>query len=69
MTIERLRPSVLRVTLHAYEMAALISAARWAAEGAPGELPSEAKEQLREVLGRYDEAVRHPPGDAREGAF
>jgi hypothetical protein len=58
MTVERLRPTVLRVTLHAYELSALVAAARWVAEGAEGELPKEAVDQLRQVLGNYDAEVR-----------
>lgn len=54
MTIEHTRPTVFQVTLHAYELAALTAAARWAAGGAEGDLPAEATEQLREVLERYD---------------
>ena len=56
MKVERVRPSVLRLTLHAYELAALIAAARWAAE--KGELPAESVEQLRQVLASFDEATR-----------
>jgi predicted DNA-binding transcriptional regulator YafY len=58
MTVERLRPTVLRVTFHAYELSALVAAARWVAEGAEGELPKEAVDQLRQVLGNYDAEVR-----------
>ncbi len=58
MKVERVRPSVLRLTLHAYELAALIAAARWAAEKGDGELPAESVEQLRRVLASYDEATR-----------
>ncbi len=54
MQVERLRPTVLRITLHAYEAAALFAAARWVAEGAEGELPDEAVEQLRKVLESYE---------------
>jgi hypothetical protein len=56
--LERVRPSVLRLTLHAYELAALIAAARLVAE--KEELPEEASEQLRQVLASYDEATRRP---------
>ena len=56
MQLERVRPSVLRLTLHAYELAALIAAARLVAE--KDELPEEASEQLRQVLASYDEATR-----------
>jgi len=58
MTVERLRPTVLRVTLHAYELSALIAAARWVAEGAEGDLPKEAVDQLRQVLDSYDAETR-----------
>lgn len=57
MKVERLRPTVLRVTLHAYEMAALTAAARWVAEGAEGELGPDIRERLEQVLRRYDEAL------------
>lgn len=57
MKVERERPQVLRLTLHAYELSALIAAARWAAE--KGDLPTESAEQLRRVLASYDEAARH----------
>jgi hypothetical protein len=49
---------VLRLTLHSYELAALIAAARLVAE--KDELPEEAAEQLRQVLASYDEATRGP---------
>jgi len=58
MQLERVRPSVLRLTLHAYELAALIAAARLVLE--KDELPEEASEQLRQVLASYDEATRRP---------
>lgn len=47
MRIERPRPLVFRVTLHAYELSALVAAARWVVEGAENELPAEAVDQLR----------------------
>ncbi len=58
MQLERVRPSVLRLTLNAYELAALIAAARLVAE--KDELPEEASEQLCQVLASYDEATRRP---------
>ncbi len=59
MKLERVRSSVFRLTLHAYELAALIVAARWAVEKkGDGELPAESVEQLRQVLASYDEATR-----------
>lgn len=58
MRIERLRPAVLRVTLHAYEMAALAAAARWVTDGAEGELEPQVREQLEDLLAGYDDALR-----------
>jgi predicted DNA-binding transcriptional regulator YafY len=59
--LEQVRPSVLRLTLHAYELAALIAAARLVAQKGEEELPEEAAQQLRQVLASYDEASHHPP--------
>lgn len=56
MQIEQVRPMVLRVTLHAYELASLIAAARWIVEGTEGERPDEAIKQLRRVIANYDTA-------------
>lgn len=63
MRIERTRPNVLQVTLHTYELSALVAGARWAVEGAEGELTEEAKKQLRSVLESYDEEVRRMKSD------
>jgi len=57
MKLERLRPTSWQVTLHPLELAALISAARWATAGADGQLPPEAVDQLRAVLESYDIAI------------
>ena len=67
MTIERPRPAVFRVTLHAYEMAALVAAARWVAEGAAGELPAEAVDQIRQVLANYEDALARDGSDGKSG--
>jgi len=58
MRLENLRPTVYRMTLHTYELAALISAARWVEEGAEGELPREVTKQLTTLLTSYDEQAR-----------
>jgi hypothetical protein len=55
--LERIRPTAWQLTLHPLELAALISVARWAEDGAQGELPTEARAQLRSVLDSYDQAV------------
>ena len=61
MKLERVRPTAMRVTLHPFELAALISAARWVVDGAQGELPAEATDQLRRLLNDYDEEVSRDP--------
>lgn len=58
MKVERIRPTALRVTFHAFELAALIAAARWIVEGAEGELPEESRDQLQQVLESYDQEIR-----------
>ncbi|NIP60847.1 MAG: hypothetical protein GWM92_20530 [Gemmatimonadetes bacterium] len=58
MEIERVWPSLLRVTLHAYEMSALVAAARSLVDGdGEGELTSEAVDQLENVLASYDAEI------------
>lgn len=63
MKIERPRPTILKVTLHAYEWAALVAAARWALAMGDDALPQEAQDQLEQVLSRYEEE-RHRLGAA-----
>lgn len=58
MQIERERPSTYKITLHTYELTALISAARWVVDGAKGDLPKEAKDQLSQILTAYDTEVK-----------
>jgi predicted DNA-binding transcriptional regulator YafY len=65
--LERVRPSVLRLTLHAYELAALIAAARLVAQKGEEELPEAAAQQLRQVLASYDEASRRPDAAVQGG--
>lgn len=57
MKLERVQPTVYRLTLHAYEAAALMAAARWAAEGAHDPMPEDAAQQLRQILESYDRAL------------
>lgn len=55
MRVDRLRPTTFQLTLGAFELAALVAAARWVTSGAQGELTAEARDQLRKVLESYDE--------------
>ena len=66
MRIKRTRPAGLQVTLGAYEMAALIAAGRWVAEGADGELSPQIRRQLESVVADYDEALRDTAEDPRQ---
>lgn len=54
MRLERVRPGVFRATLHAYELAALMAAARWVHDGAQGDVPEESRKQLEGVLASYN---------------
>ncbi|WP_328907530.1 hypothetical protein OG230_33605 [Streptomyces sp. NBC_00234] len=54
MQLEWARPGVLRATAHAFEFAALVSAARFVAESAPSGIPAEAVDRLRLILDDYD---------------
>lgn len=58
MELDRVRPTVLRMTLHAYELAGLMAAARYVVDSAPPEVPDGAREQLRGLLADYDEGLR-----------
>lgn len=56
--MERVRPAILQVTISTHELAALIAAGRWVAEGAKGEMGPDAVAQLRRVLEGYQQASR-----------
>ena len=57
MHIEKKNNLVFHITLSGYELATLITAARWVAEGAQGELTTEAIEQLKQLVSNYDRAI------------
>ena len=54
MHIEKRNNLVFQITLSGYELATLISSARWVAEGANGKLTTEAIQQLKQVVSNYD---------------
>ncbi len=67
MQIEQAGPTTFRVTLHVYELATLVAAARAVVQGpeSEGELTAEARIQLATVLHEYDRAFqrcRHSQG-------
>lgn len=57
MRIEKGHNRIFNLTLSGFELAALITSARWAAEGAKGELTAEAVIHLKQVLANYDNAA------------
>jgi hypothetical protein len=65
--LERVRPTVVRVTLHAYELAGLMAAVRYVVDSAPPEVPDAAREQLRGLLADYDEGLRRLAPAAGQG--
>lgn len=58
MRLERVRPTVVRATLHVHELALLMATVRHLADGTPEEVPEEAREQLTALLENYDQQVR-----------
>lgn len=62
MKIEKESPTVFTVTLHTYELSVLFAAARWVVEGAEGELPEDARDQLRQVVESYDMEIERLDG-------
>lgn len=59
MQLEKITPTRYRMTLHAYELATLVSAARWIADGAKGELSDEVLKQMKSIIEDYDKATTH----------
>ncbi|WP_139173579.1 hypothetical protein [Geodermatophilus telluris] len=58
------------MTLHTYELAAVMAAARYVVTAAPGDVPDAARDQLGEVLRDYDAKLRRlaaPTGRAQPG--
>lgn len=66
MLIEKGRNPIFYLTLSGYELATLISSARWAAEGAKGELTAEALSQLQQVVSNYDKAASKLNGNTSQ---
>ena len=58
MRIEKGNTNIFRITLSGYELAALISSARWVAEGAKGEVSADAVQNLNQVLQSYEDETR-----------
>jgi hypothetical protein len=61
MVIKRIRPTTFQVTIHAYELAALVAAARMIVQDckdASKTLTEDARLQLESVLAGYDQAFQ-----------
>lgn len=54
MQIKKGQRNIFQITMTEYELATLISSARWIAEGAKGELTLEATNNLKQLLDNYD---------------
>jgi hypothetical protein len=54
MQIKKGQRNIFQITMTGYELATLISSARWIAEGAKGELTLEATNNLKQLLDNYD---------------
>jgi len=58
MRLERVGQASFRLTLHGYELASLMAAARLAVEEGGPSMPPDAVEQLRRTLASYEEATQ-----------
>ena len=58
MILEEIRPATFQITLHAYELAALVAAARLTLETPDSALTRDARVQLQTVLDSYEDALR-----------
>ena len=64
MVIKRVKPTTFQVTIHTYELAALVAAARMAVEDredASDTLDQGARLHLESVLEDYDQALKRIP--------
>lgn len=58
MRIEKGHSNIYRITLSGYELAALISSARWVAEGGEGQVTPDVANNLKQLLVSYDDATK-----------
>jgi len=54
MRLERIRPTVLRMTVHSYELATIIATLRWMADEPPRDVPAESLQMVHHLLADYD---------------
>ncbi|REJ84318.1 MAG: hypothetical protein DWQ44_06685 [Bacteroidetes bacterium] len=58
MLIKEKNPGIYQVTISAYELAALISSARWICSGSEGPMDDSSKQQISRVLESYDLSMK-----------
>ncbi|WP_299159242.1 hypothetical protein [uncultured Eudoraea sp.] len=58
MQIKKGQRNIFQITLTGYELATLISSARWIVDGAKGELTLEAANNLKQLLDNYDNEAK-----------
>ena len=58
MQIKKGQRNIFQITLSGYELATLISSARWVVDGAKGELTLEATNNLKQLLDNYDSETK-----------
>ncbi len=66
MHIQQIRPTQVQLTLHSFELATLIAAARWITGGCAGELPPTVIDQMQQVLAHYDAAWHQPQQETHD---
>ena len=59
MRLERVRPTVLRITVHSYELATIIATLRWMVEVKPEDVPAESVQMVRTLLTDYERELAH----------
>jgi hypothetical protein len=59
MRLEKLRPTVLRMTVHSYELATIIAALRWMVDKEPQDVPAESLQMVNNLLADYERELSH----------
>lgn len=57
MELRKVTSARYNLTLHAYELATLVSAVRWISEGAEGTLSPEVVESMKQFVKKYETAL------------
>jgi hypothetical protein len=54
MRLEKMRPTVLRMTVHSYELATIIATLRWMVDKEPQDVPAESLQMVKNLLTDYE---------------